>query len=402
MSPITARLAALPARMGGLGLRMWTLEDCQVAYTAGASAAARVLHKYDARQLLPLAQPRADPALEHALQCLADAGLPVRSAPLEHAPKRWQSALMQQLHNARKAALMTDMTPAARARMDAASQAGASAWMTAMPVSAFALTDLHLQRTLRLWLGLRIQAPVTADQALPGCCTHAGKHPLNCPLVDASQRHAIMRAAWASIFRLAGLSAQPVTVPAVQPAPATSPAAPAAAAATAAAPAEQPAAAEASEPPRTCSTSASARARSVRQHTVLATELPGKRTYVLPWLCLPKRASRAPSIPHARTVPCNWLGAPTREAKAVLRLLAKAAAARGVPAWAFDAWSRCRLSTAAARANAQALQQHIAAARGLPQHADPMGEAAAADLCMTAADAADAAGMSAVPGAPAE
>lgn len=393
LSATASAQAALPARMGGLGLRMWSRHDCEVAYTAGSGAAARVLRKYGCTQWLPLAEPRPDPALQHAMESLTACGL--QGVHTSQVPPRWQSKLMQELHDLRLKQLLADVSPAARERIRAAGMPGASAWMKAMPVGALALSDMELQLGLKLWLGLHIQAPAPADQAPQGCCLHEHHHPLICPLLDDAQRQVVMRDALATVLQVAGVPVRPVTLPgrAVSPShlgasqPTSSPARPAAAV-------PQP---EVSEPhSESCSTSAPV------AHA-LETGLDGTARFVVPWLGLPKRKHAAPQLATAaRIAPFNWFGAPRKHAKQLLRLGRKAATAAGIPAWAYDAWSRQCLSVAAVKANAQALVRHVAAARSLPQHCDAWASEIAADLVMQAADIPVPASVSAVPGAPEE
>lgn len=392
LSATASAQAALPARMGGLGLRMWSRHDCEVAYTAGAGAAARVLRKYGCTQWLPLAEPTPDPALKHAMESLTARGL--QGVHTHQVPPRWQSKLMQELHDLRLKQLLADVSPAARERIRAAGMPGASAWMKAMPVGALALSDMELQLGLKLWLGLHIQAPVPDGQAPQGCCLHEHHHPLTCPLLDDARRQVVMRDALSTVLQVAGVAVRPVTLTGqpVSPShpgasqPTSSPAPPAPAV-------PQP---EVSEPQsESCSTSAPV------VHA-LETGLDGTARFVVPWLGLPKRKHQAPRLATARIAPFNWFGAPRKQAKQLLRLGRKAAAVADIPAWAYDAFARQCLSVAAIKANAQALVRHVAAARSLPQHSDAWSSEIAADLVLQAAAVPTPAHVSAVPGAPEE
>lgn len=394
----TARLAALPTRLGGLGICVWDRYDCSVAYVAGAGAASRIMHQYGVTQWLPLANSAPDPALQHAMESLADMALPLET-PLEHCPTRWQSALMERLHEWRHAKLCKAMPAAAQARLYAAGTGGAGAWMRAMPVGALALTDREVQLGLKLWLGLHIRPPLPPDQAPHRCCVRKHQHPLNCPLVDEPQRQAEMLRAWVRVMRVAGVAVRQVPTTCLRvhaPVPSKDNSAPDAHRA--------PAQPESSEPSLSCSPSADAGTPNVRKaarpHLALETGFGGTAQYVVPWIGHPKQAAGRLSFTNARAVPCNWLGAPSREAKNLLRMVRRAAEGTGIPGWAFDAWSRQCLSVAAVKANVRALDRHVAAARGIPQHNDAWASEVAATLELQHAAPADSRGVSAVPGAP--
>lgn len=401
-----SKQAALPTRLGGLGLPLWDRLECAAAYCAGAGDASRVLVKYDELRWLPASPAAPDPALTHAVEALTSYGVSEAKRPLVEVPRGWQQTLMQALMGLRRTALESELSLASKARLKSASAGGASAWTRATPVGECSLTDDELQLNIRLWLGLPIPHAVPPRSAPSKCCLRTGQHPLTCALLDDGLRQAVMLDAWTLVLRVAGVPVRVITSdqrargqPAATPPRASQPASQPRASAAAAPDCSEPTSSH-------CSQSAKQPQRHARNTPagvkLLETGLGGTARWLLPWLGGPKRCNATPAVPGCREVPCNWFGAPTRAAKGVLRLARKAASAQGVPGWAFDVWARNCLSVAAARANARAITTHLALARGLPLHQDPDAAAIAQALVTAASEPPEIGGIACVPGAPPE